>query len=372
MKQQMKIYDILKILAILGILAQAAYAQQRIAIVNTEDDGEPQLKVTELNYLTARLREIAAKTLPKNEYSIMTEQSIMSRLGSKAEMERKCRESEGCLAKLGIDIEADYVGQGRIGRFGKNLTIKVELYGSASGNLISSFTGESKDIHGLLKELDKKAPAMFKELLPDAEVYTVPNQPATAQYTPTAPTASTTVATSSFKDSRDGKTYKTVKIGTQTWMAENLNYDAKGSKCYDNETENCDKYGRLYDWVTSKKACPSGWHLPSNAEWDKLYRFADGTKGTESPYKSETAGKYLKAKSGWDGGGNGEDKFGFSALPGGFGSCPLGGFYSIGEHGIWWSSSEYDSSDAYYRVMYYGIWDSIGKNCLHSVRCMEN
>jgi uncharacterized protein (TIGR02145 family) len=55
------------------------------------------------------------------------------------------------------------------------------------------------------------------------------------------------------------------------------------------------------------KACPKGWHLPSNAEWDKLFRFVDGDNGTESPYVSETAGKYLKAKSGWNGDGNGTE-----------------------------------------------------------------
>jgi uncharacterized protein (TIGR02145 family) len=126
-------------------------------------------------------------------------------------------------------------------------------------------------------------------------------------------------------------------------MAENLNFNADGSRCYGDDEGKCAEYGRLYDWATAmgleascnfascsgqvnarhRGICPSGWHIPSNADWDKLYRYADGTSGTDSPYESPTAGKYLKAASGWnDCGPSGssnlcEDTHGFSALPGG-------------------------------------------------------
>ena len=188
---------------------------------------------------------------------------------------------------------------------------------------------------------------------------------------------STEATKGTFTDPRDGKVYKTAKIGTQTWFAENLNYEAEGSKCYDNNPDNGAKYGRLYNWETAMKACPEGWHLPTNEEWDKLFRFVDGDKGTESPYKSETAGKYLKAVSGWNEDGNGTDDFGFSALPGGNGGSG-GSFSLVGGDGYWWSASENEdySYFAYYRGMYYGYdgadWDYGNESTLRSVRCLQD
>jgi len=140
-----------------------------------------------------------------------------------------------------------------------------------------------------------------------------------------------------FTDTRDKKTYKTVKIGEQIWLAENLNYGAKGSNCYGKKPANCAKYGRLYDWSTAKSACPKSWHLPSKEDWDKLIV----TVGD-----SLTGGKHLKATSGWKNNkngnlGNGKDTYGFAALPGGMqGFAPPDGDYfnDVGEEGYWWSS----------------------------------
>jgi uncharacterized protein (TIGR02145 family) len=179
------------------------------------------------------------------------------------------------------------------------------------------------------------------------------------------------VAKGSFTDSRNGKSYKTVKFNNQTWMAENLNYAADGSKCYNNSESNCQKYGRLYNWSAAKKACPSGWHLPSYAEWQTLVDFAGG---------AEVAGNVLKASNGWDDNdgesGNGIDAFGFSALPGGDGTSS-GIFRPVGDTGGWWSSTELPAANALYLVMSYynaGVyWDrSDVKPGLYSVRCLQD
>jgi uncharacterized protein (TIGR02145 family) len=173
----------------------------------------------------------------------------------------------------------------------------------------------------------------------------------------------------SFTDSRNGKSYKTVKFDNKTWMAENLNFNAEGSKCYDNSESSCQKYGRLYNWSTAKKACPSGWHLPSDGEWGTLVDFAGG----------DVAGNILKASSGWndDNGksGNGMDAFGFSALPGGRGGS-AGSFNLVGNYGSWWSAAEYGASLAWYRYMDYSsahvYRGHYGKTDLYSVRCVQD
>lgn len=164
-------------------------------------------------------------------------------------------------------------------------------------------------------------------------------------------------------DSRDNKKYRTVKIGEQVWMAENLNFDpGQGgsgnakydwSWCYGNDQNNdpkrCDVTGRLYTWAAAMDSvttgcgnmcsstkpvrgiCPTGWHLPSYDEWNALFKaVAD----------SSTAGKVLKSQTGWKNDGNGTDGFGFSALPAGYrdreGIC-----WGIGGYALFWSSSEH-------------------------------
>jgi uncharacterized protein (TIGR02145 family) len=188
-----------------------------------------------------------------------------------------------------------------------------------------------------------------------------------------------------------GENYDAVLIGEQTWMAENLNYNASGSNTY----------GRLYDWSTAmgfpqpcnlqfvtncemqiqpkhQGICPSGWHIPSDNDWNILIAFvhSDNNLSSYTPDIGDNyAGKYLKGTSGWNSSGNGEDTYGFSAPPGGLG-YPDGYFYYIGDFGYWWSSSEYDSDDAYSWFMYYSNEDiaryNYSKSNLFSVRCVKD
>ena len=173
---------------------------------------------------------------------------------------------------------------------------------------------------------------------------------------------------STFIDSRDGKTYNTVKIGTQTWMAENLNYKTSDSWCYDNNSSNCNTYGRLYTWEAALNACPSGWHLPTDAEWITLTNYLGG---------EDVAGGKLKSTTGWDSPNTGAtNSSGFLALPSGACGGNDGSFSSVGHHGYWWSSTEDYTDYAWFRYMDYDysyvLRDYSSKSSGWSVRCLKD
>jgi len=164
-------------------LALAAYGQmqERIAVINTMDDFDS-ISVADLTYLTDRLRETAVNVLPAERFGVMTTESIVAFLGSMENTVRVCKESS-CLAELGRQVSADYVAQGRIGRFNDNLTIKVELYSVKSGNLMGSFTGNEKSVFGLLALIDDKAADLFKRMLAEPRPIVV-EKPETAKMEP--------------------------------------------------------------------------------------------------------------------------------------------------------------------------------------------
>ncbi|MCQ2122371.1 MAG: fibrobacter succinogenes major paralogous domain-containing protein [Fibrobacter sp.] len=205
-------------------------------------------------------------------------------------------------------------------------------------------------------------------------------------------------------DSRDKQIYKTVKIGDQVWMAQNLNYDYnKGSAksfCFGNKAEYCEVAGRLYTWAAAidsvalandtddsqtcgygetctlptvvQGVCPEGWHMPTYEEWNTLFTAIGGQ------YKAGTA---LKSGRGWNNNGNGTDAYGFSALPAGF--CGYeGDCFDAGESAYFWCAREYDGVSATqmnlgYDMLLYDIGenlylDGMGKAAAISVRCVQN
>ena len=187
----------------------------------------------------------------------------------------------------------------------------------------------------------------------------------------------------------EGNVYKTVTIGTQVWMAENLKttkYNdgmaisyvpdtiewtnlTSGAFCwYFNDINNKAKYGGLYNWssVNTGKLCPSGWHVPNDTEWTILETYLGG---------NNVAGDKMKATIGWYNDGNGTNISGFSGLPGGARSN-IGKFGNISKMGMWWSSSDYNATSALYLFLDYSIDDVYNVNGYkgngNSIRCLKD
>ncbi len=186
-------------------------------------------------------------------------------------------------------------------------------------------------------------------------------------------------STGTFTDFRDGKTYKTVEIGDQVWMAENLAYKTdNGSYVYNDNEANANFYGRLYNWNSAKTACPNGWHLPSDNEWKELETFL-GISTSELDLfgpRGVNEGSLLKASKGWGPEGNGNNDSEFSVLPCGFLYHTGLYFDHEGTYAYFWSSTEMQFDAGFGRrlnssnhgIRRLGSYKSYG----FSVRCIKD
>ena len=182
--------------------------------------------------------------------------------------------------------------------------------------------------------------------------------------------------TSTMTDT-DGNTYNTVLIGTQCWMAENLNYETANSWWYDNSTANGDVYGRLYTWNAALTACPDRWHLPSDDEWKTLemYLGMSQSEADQEGLRGTDEGEKLKSTSGWYSGGNGTDAVGFTALPGGYREAAIAIGSYLGYDGSWGSATEFDDSAWQRGLVYWNdhvIRTNYSKEFGYSVRCLRD
>ncbi|MBE0648177.1 MAG: hypothetical protein IH596_10365 [Bacteroidales bacterium] len=177
-----------------------------------------------------------------------------------------------------------------------------------------------------------------------------------------------------FIDNRDGKVYKTIEIGTQTWMAENLNLDTAGSWVYNDDEANAATYGRLYDFATAGKVCPEGWHLPDTVEWNKLLSYLGGYWIASGTMKEAGTDHWNSPNYGATNGS------GFAALAAGCripNSYPSDYYYLKVFANFWTSStSKYVPTEGVYEqlenqtIMVWPLTDDKGVG--YSVRCVKN
>lgn len=199
-------------------------------------------------------------------------------------------------------------------------------------------------------------------------------------------------------DARDGQVYKTTTIGSQTWLAQNMNYETANSVCFNNVADSCSKYGRLYGWYDAKEVCPSGWHLLDTTEWKVLLSETGGVDSATVNLVSRNGWPRSKSAAasmdsivsqldtaltdnvpkGW----GGSDPYGFSALPAGI-RMETGEFMGVGGFGVFWLATEYlvnmlgeSVDDAYYGDLlilgYYVYTSPESKDRFKSVRCVKD
>ncbi len=288
---------------------------------------------------------------------------------------------------LGLAVlPAGYHGATTNGVGFHNIGITASFWSSYSWNAIDFYTGMNN------ADLNRY------NALWAFSVRCVQNPPPKPASSSSVQSSSSSITYGELKDERDKQVYKTVKIGSQTWMAENLNYNynegSAKSYCYNNSSSNCNKYGRLYTWSAAmdsasvfsftgqgcgygtscsvasststtkvRGVCPDGWHLPNNQEWETLWKTVGGTS---------VAGDNLKSTSGWYdelfGDGNGNDKYGFSVYPAG--NAAKGNFYNIGNFAYFWSTS----ADAYSfsTLSSSVVTKDISKDYGLSIRCLKD
>ncbi len=189
----------------------------------------------------------------------------------------------------------------------------------------------------------------------------------------------------------DGNVYKTITIGKQTWIAENLKttkyndgtsipYMADSAKLlepvpayyiYNNDKANKSIYGLMYNWyvVNTGKLCPMNWHVPTYEEWTTLINVLGGENVAGGKLKENGTKHWTSPNTG------ATDETGFTALPGGYRSV-YGAVAGIGSYGAWWSATKYGDAGAYIRNMSNDnsklLWNVPSKSCDYSVRCLKD
>ena len=243
--------------------------------------------------------------------------------------------------------------------------------------VFSACTDYVGEINDQIEEYKAHENAKYESMLTETESYVTP----------------ASVFEGTFIDVRDSQFYRTVTIGSQTWMAENLNYETAGSYCYNDEDSYCATYGRLYTWASAmdsagnwsergkgcgnnkycvptyplRGVCPEGWHLPSYGDWETLLAAVDETK-------LMVAAQKLKAKSGWHDNDNYSDEYEFSVLPAGA-KTVNGKYFYEGNSAYFWTSTEDSKESVSNFYMSSGptaYWSLLEKSYGASVRCVKD
>lgn len=264
---------------------------------------------------------------------------------------------------------------------------KLEIIALAFAGLLSACTDYVQNIDNQYNEWLARTGTVEASLSSSTPIVVVSSSSTILQSSPSV------VSDSKLVDARDGQVYKTVTISNQVWMAENLNFDASNSYCYNDNQKYCPTYGRLYTWAAAmdsagawsqsgkgcghgksctqseniRGVCPEGWHLPTIVEWSILFIHVGGGDPA-------VAGKMLKSRGYWNS-VDGLDAYGFMAIPAGL-RYYSGNYREVGCQTYFWSSTQTSNYNA--NGVNFGCnsdaatTNNQGKNNGFSVRCIKD
>ena len=270
--------------------------------------------------------------------------NVQSKEHFKISVWRHKSNKNGCLAVNSDKIEDLYLTQNKTNKISEN------DWEQLSFDLIIPQSASGKDIQIYVFNEGNALPIYFEDL----SIEYITNEIANSNF-----------EESSFLDSRDGQNYKTIKIGNDWWMAENLNYQIPDSSfCYGNKEANCETFGKLYSYNLAIKSCPQGWRLPSDEDWKMLERNIGMEEGEISKYGNRGYDESVALRE------FGNTNFNVKLA----GACESG-FYNLHLSAYFWTSTEIDITHAYCREISHRL--DIGrfkdnKTMYFSVRCIKN
>jgi len=335
------------ILSIVCLVATASLAQvpARLPAVALMQLQSKALDAEGLEVLGSTL---ASELLATNRVRVLERSQVDQILKEQGFQQSGACDAGECAVEIGKLLTVEKMVVGSVGRLGAVQSLSLRMVDVGTGEVTKSVSKSCECPQEAV--LTRLAPQAVRELLGVAEV-----SPVVA-----VPKADFSGKRGKFKDLRDGTSYPWIRVGEQVWMARNLEWDTVGSVCYQGKSGNGSAYGRLYPWDLARRACPAGWHLPIQSEWESLVQAAGG---------AAKAGTSLKDDRLWDG----ENALGMKILPAGR-RTGSGEFASLEGTAYLWTGTLRDSANAFHWVFTQGSprAAAFGESRLsaYSVRCV--
>ncbi len=337
-----KILIITSLLSLYSSILLFSQEVKTVAVIEFEGLG---ITKTEVKSLTNRLR---SNLVSSGEYDVI-ERGQMNEILEEQGFQLSGCTSESCMVEAGQLLGVQFMLAGSISLIGSTYSVEMRFINIETGKI---FKAANYDMEGTIDQLLTYGMIRSINILLGKEMAFEVKKSKTKDDKPTIKPLSkkvTDIVKSEYTDPRDNQVYKTITIGDQTWMAENLKYKkVKGAKRGTNYY--APKWnGLYYSWEAAQEACPEGWHIPTEDEFQELKNYINDEYG---PLSSSDIGWYLRSKDRWEDGIIGSDVFGFNAKPSGY--CKVNDWKDLNARAYFWTSQKLSKKDFIFYILYFG------------------